>query len=75
MKTNDYNLLSNLKLVHIHVSTHVTVTVNYTGLEQSLVDVSEETKLLNEQLKEKVDKIKQLVEDSKSNVQQYTYTI
>ena len=73
MKTNNYNLLSNLKLVHI--STHVTVTVSYTGLEQSLVDVSGETKLLNEQLKEKDEQIKQLVEDSKSNVQQYTYTI
>ena len=73
MKTNNYNLLSNLKLVHI--STHVTVTVNYTGLEQSLVDVSGETKLLNEQLKEKDEQMKQLVEDSKSNVQQYTYTI
>ena len=70
MKTNNYNLLSKVQYIY----THVTVTVNNTGLEQSLVDVSEETKSLNEQLKKKDDKIKHLVEDSKSNVQQYTYT-
>ena len=71
MKTNNYNLLSKVHYIY----THVTVTVNNTGLEQSLVVVSEETKSLNEQLKKKDDKIKRLVEDSKSNVQQYTYTI